>query len=161
MKISPSVFRRLMNGWPPFLGAGIRVQRIAPDWREIDVRMRLRWYNRNYVRSHFGGSLYAMTDPFYMLMLMHNLGRDYIVWDKSAAVEYMAPGKGTVWAHFRLSEDMLDDIRRHTADGDKYLPEFSIDVVGETDEVIARVRRTIYVRLKPRLRSALLESDDA
>ncbi len=65
----------LMNVWPPFVGAGIRVRHIAPDFRSVTVDMRLRWSNRNYVGTHFGGSLYAMADPFLMVMLLHNSGR--------------------------------------------------------------------------------------
>jgi Domain of unknown function (DUF4442) len=42
--------RMLMNVWPPFLGAEIRVKRLQPDWKEIDVEMKLRRWNSNYVR---------------------------------------------------------------------------------------------------------------
>ena len=94
--------RRAVNFWPPFLGAGIRVERVASDMKSVDVEMKLRWWNANYVGTHFGGSLFAMTDAFYMLMLMANLGRDYIVWDKAASIRYRRPGKGTVHAEFRL-----------------------------------------------------------
>ena len=76
--------RRWINFWPPFLGAGIRIQYIAPDMKSVDVEMKLHFWNANYVGTHFGGSLFAMTDPFYMLMLIANLGSDYIVWDKAA-----------------------------------------------------------------------------
>jgi hypothetical protein len=82
-----------MNLWTPFLGAGIRVTRLQPDWKAVDVEMKLRFWNSNYVGTHFGGSLYAMTDPFYMLMLIENLGHDYIVWDKSASVRFRQPGR--------------------------------------------------------------------
>src|SRR6218665_3322789 len=68
-----SALRWRLNLYPPFLGAGVRVQRISEDFLEVDVAMRLRWFNRNYVGVHFGGSLYAMTDPFFMLMLMQCL----------------------------------------------------------------------------------------
>jgi Domain of unknown function (DUF4442) len=80
--------RMLLNIWPPFLGAGIRLRRIAPDWKAIDVEMKLRWWNRNYVGTHYGGSLYSMADPFLMLMLIENLGKDYIVWDKAASIRF-------------------------------------------------------------------------
>src|SRR3954471_228439 len=92
--------RTVLNLYPPFLGAGIRVKRLDPDWRTIEVEMKLRRWNTNYVGSHYGGSLYSMTDPFYMLMLIENLGRDYIVWDKSATIRFRRPGKGTVVAKF-------------------------------------------------------------
>ena len=75
-----------MNVWPPFAGAGIRVVRLDADWRAIDVEMKLRFWNSNYVGTHYGGSLYSMTDPFYMLMLIENLGREYVVWDKAATI---------------------------------------------------------------------------
>ena len=87
--------RWALNFYPPYLGAGVKVRHISSDFREVRVSMGLTWYNRNYVRTQFGGSLYSMTDPFYMLMLMENLGRDYVVWDKAAHIEFVSPGKGT------------------------------------------------------------------
>jgi Domain of unknown function (DUF4442) len=93
--------------WPPFLGAGIRVTHIASDVKAIDVEMRLRWWDAHEVGTHFGGSLFARTDAFYMLMLMANLGRDYIVWDEAASIRYRKPGKGTVRAEFRLADAPL------------------------------------------------------
>jgi hypothetical protein len=144
--------RRGLNLWPPFLAAGIRVRHLSEDYRSAEVEMPLRWYNRNYVRTHFGGSLYAMTDPFYMLMLMHCLGPEYHVWDRAASIEYLAPAKGTVTARFALDDTRLDDIRRLTAGGEKYLPEFIIDVTDRSGAVVARVKRSVYVRLKPRAR---------
>jgi uncharacterized protein DUF4442 len=103
--------RRWINLWPPFLGAGIRITGIAPDMKSIDVEMKLRFWNANYVGTHFGGSLFAMTDAFYMLMLMHHLGRDYIVWDKAATIRYKKPGRGTVRVEFRLTDAQVEDVR--------------------------------------------------
>jgi acyl-coenzyme A thioesterase PaaI-like protein len=143
-----NTFRRLMNLWPPFFFTGIRVTRIAEDWREIDVEMRLGRLNRNYVGTHFGGSLFAMTDPFYMLMLLHVLGRDYVVWDKSASIDYVKPGRGTVTARFRLEEERIAEIRAATADGSKMLPVFHCDIRDAEGDVVARLDRTLYVRRK-------------
>lgn len=143
-----NTFRRLMNLWPPFFFTGIRVTRIAEDWREIDVEMRLGRLNRNYVGTHFGGSLFAMTDPFYMLMLLHVLGRDYVVWDKSASIDYVKPGRGTVTARFRLEEERIAEIRAATADGSKMLPVFHCDIRDTQGDVVARLDRTLYVRRK-------------
>lgn len=141
-----NTFRRLMNLWPPFLFAGIRVTRIAEDWREVDVEMRLGRLNRNYVGTHFGGSLFAMTDPFYMLMLVHVLGRDYTVWDKAATIDYVKPGRGTVTAVFRLEADRVAEILAATADGSKHLPVFRCDVLDTAGDLVARIDRTLYVR---------------
>ncbi|MGE5053162.1 MAG: DUF4442 domain-containing protein [Acidobacteriota bacterium] len=140
--------RRGVNLWPPFLGAGIRVKHIASDMKAIDVEMKLRWWNANYVGTHFGGSLFAMTDAFYMLMLMANLGRDYIVWDKAASIRYRKPGKGTVRAEFRLSDAQLDDIRDKLKALPKCEPTFMVEVKDEQGIVIAEVEKLLHVRLK-------------
>jgi acyl-coenzyme A thioesterase PaaI-like protein len=137
-----------MNLWSPFRCAGIRVRRIASDYREIEVELSLNWHNRNYIGVHFGGSLYAMTDPFYMLMLMHILGRDYKVSHQGGAIEYLIPAKGKVRAHFILDDAAVAEIKAQTAGGDKYLPQFPVEVKNEAGAVIARVVHTLYVRRK-------------
>jgi acyl-coenzyme A thioesterase PaaI-like protein len=138
--------KRLINWYPPYLGAGIRATRVSDDFRYIRVEMRLRWYNRNYVGTHFGGSLFAMADPFLMLMAIHNLGRQYVVWDRSATIEFAAPGRGVVSAEFTLSEADLEAMREATAGGDKYLPCFDVNVVDEQGTVVARIHKELYVR---------------
>ena len=137
-----------INLWPPFLGAGIRVKHIAPDYSEVIVSMKLRWCNRNYVGTHFGGSLAAMTDPFYMLMLIHILGSDYTVWDKTSTIDFIAPGRGTVTAHFILNDDQIAKIKRKASTGEPYFPKFSVDIVNESGEVIATVEKQLYIRKK-------------
>jgi hypothetical protein len=140
--------RRWINLWPPFLGAGIRVKRIAPDMKAVDVEMMLHFWNANYVGTHFGGSLFAMTDAFYMLMLMANLGREYIVWDKAATIRYRKPGRRTVRAEFRLSDSQIDDIREKLKTLPKYEPVFAVEVKDESGVVIAEVEKVVHVRKK-------------
>lgn len=146
--MSPRLFRSLLNWWPPFRFAGIAVEYISPDYRQIKVALRLHWYNRNYVGTHFGGSLFSMTDPFYMLMLLQVLGKDYIVWDKSASIDFIRPGKGKVTAQFDITDTMLQNIYQSTSNGDKYLPEFQINIVDESEEIVARVTKQLYIRRK-------------
>ena len=140
--------RRAVNLWPPFLGAGIRVTHVAPDMKAIDVEMKLRWWNANYVGTHLGGSLFAMTDAFYMLMLMANLGRDYIVWDKAASIRYRRPGRSTVRAEFRLTNAQLEDIREKLKTLPKYEPTFTVEVKDEQGTVIAEVQKLLHVKKK-------------
>ena len=143
---SSHALRRWINLWPPFLGAGIRIQRIAPDMKAIDVEMKLRWWNANYVGTQFGGSLFAMTDPFYMLMLMANLGNEYIVWDKAATIRYRKPGRGKVRAEFRLSDSQIGDVREKLKARPKYEPVFTVEVKDEAGVVIAEVEKLLHVR---------------
>ncbi|MDQ3289285.1 MAG: DUF4442 domain-containing protein [Pseudomonadota bacterium] len=144
-----STFRRVLNLWPPFLFTGIHVTRISEDFRHARVELRMRPWNRNYVGTHFGGSLFAMTDPFWMLLAMNVLGRDYIVWDKAGAIEFVKPGRGTVHACFDLEPEVLDELRSGAQDGSRRLHWFQTDVVDADGDVVASIRKQLYVRLKP------------
>jgi acyl-coenzyme A thioesterase PaaI-like protein len=148
IKLSPNAFRHVMNCWPPFWGMRIHIVRIAPDWREITMRMKLSLRNKNYVGSHFGGGLFAMCDPFYMLMLMNILGSEYLVWDRAAAIEFVEPGRSTVYAHFKVTDAMIDEIKRATAEGEKFEPLYPVDIVDETGNIVAKVQKTLYIRRK-------------
>jgi len=143
-----STLKLVMNLWPPFLAAGIRVRYIAEDYSEVRVRMRLHWFNRNYVRTHFGGSLFAMTDPFYMLMYLNRIGKDYVVWDKAASIEFVRPGRGTVTAQFRLDRAMVEKARAEAASGSPALIDHDIEVLDDDGRLVAKSTRTIYVRRK-------------
>jgi hypothetical protein len=146
--VSTNLIRRLINWWPPFLFSGIRVKSIAPDWRHIEVVLRLRWWNRNAVGTMFGGSLFAMIDPFYPLMLQHNLGPGYTVWVKSAAIEFIAPGRSVALASLQLSAETLDEIRAATEGGKKYLPAFSVTITDLHGKPITQINKLLYVRCK-------------
>ncbi len=146
VKVTPALLRRGFNLWPPFLAAGIRVDRIAEDYREVDVSLKLGVLNRNYFGTHFGGSLYAMADPFFALMMLHNLGPGFVVWDKAGTVRYRKPGRGTVRAHFRLSRKAVADARRETRDGARYEPTFRVAVVDADGDVVAEIEKTLYIR---------------
>lgn len=144
----PTFLRYVLNFYPPFVGAGIRVKHVSRDFRHVIVAMKLTWYNRNYVGTHFGGSLSAMVDPFYMLMLINILGKEYVVWDQASNIRFLAPGRGTVKAEFHITEAQIDDIKTRTADGSKYTPVFTVDIVAQDGELVARVEKQLYIRRK-------------
>lgn len=143
---SPRWFRHAFNLYPPYLMTGIVVTRIDPDWRRVDVAMGLHWYNRNYFGTQFGGNLFAMTDPFLAIMLAQNLGPAYTVWDRSARIDFLRPGRGRVMTRFELTTEALADIRAATATGKRHLPVWPVEVRGEAGETVARVEKTLYVK---------------
>lgn len=145
--------RVLLNFWPPLLGAGIRVTRLDSDWRAVDVEMKLRRWNRNYVGTHYGGSLYSMTDPFYMVMFIENLGRGYVVWDKSASIRFRRPGRGTVRAEFRLSGEQIEEIRRVLEKEERIEREFGVDVKDADGQVVAEVKKLLHFRRRTETRA--------
>ena len=148
MKFSPKSLKRLLNLYPPYLGAGVKITHISEDWRELHVGMSLRWYNRNAVNTHFGGSLYSMIDPHLMLLLMQILGKEYLVWDKAADIEFIKASKKKVRTVIKITDKNLEDIALMTEEGEKYFPEFMLDVIDEDNELVARIKKTIYVKKK-------------
>ncbi|MBI5296643.1 MAG: YiiD C-terminal domain-containing protein [Chloroflexi bacterium] len=140
------VRERLINWYPPLLGAGIRSRSV--DDRTIDVEMKLTALNRNIVGVHFGGSLYAMCDPWFMLILMRALGKEYIVWDKAAGIRFVKPGQGTVRAHFHIPQSRVDEIRAAADQNGKVEPTFTVDVLDAEGNVVAQVEKLLYVRRK-------------
>jgi acyl-coenzyme A thioesterase PaaI-like protein len=149
LRLPSAVMRFGINLWPPFVGAGIHVTELAPDFRKATVRLRHGLLNRNYFGTHYGGSLFSMTDPFYAIMLLHNLPRGYRVWDKASRIEFKTPGRGNVFARFTLTESMIADVLAATAGGDKYEPTWQVDIKDEGGEVVATVDKTLYIRRLP------------
>lgn len=137
-----------MNLWPPFWAAGISVREISPDFRYARVELRLGLFNRNYVGVHFGGSLFAMADPFLMLLYLKNMGPDYVVWDRAGRIEFLKPGRGRLSAEFRITEEDLALARRSTANGRPFLVDHEVDIRDRKGMLIAQVKRTVYFRRK-------------
>ncbi len=139
---------RLINFYAPYVGAGVKLREMSKDFRYAKVEMPLTIYNRNYVGTQFGGSLYSMTDAWYMLMLIKNLGPDYIVWDKGASIDFKKPGRSTVRAEFRLSQELIDEIKLAVDEKVKVNWPFKVEIFDEDNVVVAEVQKIVYVRKK-------------
>ena len=144
--------RHLLNFWPPFLFNGIKIVELASDYRYAKVTLNDRPWRRNINSSQFGGAMFAMTDPMYPLMLMGALGKEYLVWDKQADIDFITPGIGKLTAEFWLSDDSVDTIKAATAEGDKYFPQFVVHIKDSRNQIVAEVNRTVYVRKKAKYR---------
>ena len=137
-----------INMYPPYLGMGVRVRSYRDDFTRFEVELRARWYNRNLFGTHFGGSLYSMCDPFFVFIVTMNLGRGYVVWDKSAAIEFLKPAKGTILGVFEIDKDRLEEIRNEVDRLGKNTYHFEADLVDEAGQAVARVSKEVYVRSK-------------
>jgi len=148
LKLGAAGMRRLFNLWPVFRGMGVRVVELDPAFRHATVELRMRLLNRNYVGTHFGGSLFAMADPWFMILMMHRLGDQYVVWDKAGSVRFLKPARGTVTARFTLPRERVAEAVRETADGRKHEPVFKVEIVDPQGVVVADVEKTLYIRRK-------------
>jgi acyl-coenzyme A thioesterase PaaI-like protein len=138
----------LLRFYPPYLGAGIRVTQTEPDFSAVEVEMKLHRWNQNYVGTHFGGSLYSMCDPFFMLMVLRQLGDGYVVWDKSATIDFLKPGRGTVRARMEVPKPRIEQIRAEVASQGKSHPSFEAELKHLDGEIVARVTKVLSVRPK-------------
>lgn len=144
----PAISKFLLNHYAPYRGAGISIDKIDLANYHIRVKMPLTRKNQNIVGVHFGGSLYSMIDPFYMLILMHHLGSKYIVWDKAANIQFLSPGRGTVYADIRLDLTEIEHIRTLADNHAPVYRQYTLNIVDEAGIRIAQVEKTVYIRLK-------------
>jgi len=154
MKITPRRLAVGMSLWAPNLFSGIRIRRFSQDWTHATVELHVNLITRNYVKTAFGGSMSAMTDPYFFMLVMHQLGRDYVVWDTRGEIEFLKPGRGVLTAHFRVPEAKIAEIRERARDGAKVLEWFETDITDRDGDVVAKVRREVYIREKRRVTAA-------
>lgn len=146
--LTPHLFKLRINTYPPYVGAGIKVDHIDLDQGLCVSSLNLTALNKNAVGTQFGGSLYAMVDPFYMLILMHQLGSSYVVWDKNAQIEFIKPANGRVTAKMKVPSSELTLIQELAKNGDPVFREYETDIVDDKQHVIATVKKTVYIRLR-------------
>lgn len=149
LRIGPKFLQRFMRIWPPYFGAGIKPVYIAEDASRSVVTHKPNLLTRNLVGTAFGGTMLAMTDPFFMFAGVYGLGKEYLVWDVGVEAKFIKPGRGKITADMQVSEETLELIRSNTANGEKYLHWFDVDITDEQGEVVANIRRQVYFRKKP------------
>ncbi len=148
------ILYKIWNFWPPFLGAGIWIKDFSFNFTWVDVCLKKRWWNTNVVGVQFGGSIYAMADPFLMMILLHHLSDDYVIWDKAATVLFLKPGKTNLHARFEITEAMMNHIKNEVVSGNgRYDWTTTIQIKDETGLVVADVEKVIYLRAKNKPRS--------
>ena len=139
---------KMINWYPPYIGAGIKLKKVNQDKTRMEVELRKTWFNKNLFGTHFGGSLYAMCDPFYVFIVHNYLGKGYVVWDKSADIKFIKPATGRVSAIFEISQEKLLQLKREVDNTGKHTVFFDAKITDEDNEVVAKVRKEIYMRKK-------------
>jgi acyl-coenzyme A thioesterase PaaI-like protein len=146
--LTPHLLKLRLNTYAPYIGAGIKIDHISLDQGLCVVSMGLTTLNKNIVGTQFGGSLYSMVDPFYMLMLMHQLGSNYVVWDKSSHIDFVAPGNSKVTARMKIPSTEVITIQELAKDGEAVFREYKVDIVDDQQKLIATVTKNLYIRLR-------------
>ncbi len=141
-----TLFKYGLNLSPMYRRTTGKVIFISKDLMEVRIKIRLSYKNSNYVGTIFGGSLFAATDPFYMVQLINILGDDYVVWDKASTIKFKRPAKETVYASFVFSLEEIEKIKQDVAEK-KEIDCIKILQITNKDQskVIAEVSKTMYI----------------
>lgn len=149
MELGPRGMKFFMNLYPPYFFSRTRVKSISPDWREIVVELPKTLLTRNYVGTTFGGSLYAASDPFFMLMLIKILGiKDYIIWDKGAEIDFKKPARSKITYRFVITDEDLRHIQKSLEETGKTIPIFHVDGIDTDGNVCVSIKKHVYLRKK-------------
>jgi acyl-coenzyme A thioesterase PaaI-like protein len=151
---SARINRMLLNVWPCIQGGGGRVTHLAQDFTRLTVRLPLTWRTRNIVGTIFGGSMYASTDPFFMLMLMRIMGEQYVVWDKGCTIRFKRPATQTLYADFEVSPERLAELRDKLAEGEAEVT-WTVQYKDAEGVVYAEFDKVLYVAEKAFYRAKL------
>jgi hypothetical protein len=146
--VQSKLYKWGFNIYPAYRGTGGWITYIAKDWREIHVKVPLSWQTRNYVGTIFGGSLYAAVDPFYMIMLIKNMGSEYVVWDKAASIRFKRPGRETLYAKFKVSEEELIRIKSELENSPKLDRQYLVVLKDKSGLIHALVEKRIFIGRK-------------
>ncbi len=151
--LTPHLLKLRINTYAPYIGAGIKIDHLDTDQGLCVVSMGLSPLNKNIVGTQFGGSLYSMIDPFYMMLLMQQLGSNYVVWDKSSHIEFVAPGTSKVTARIKVPNGESTTIRKLAESGEPVFRDYRTEIVDKNQKVIAVVTKTVYIRLRKHSKS--------
>jgi len=138
----------VLNIYPTYRRTGGRALFISEDFSDVHIRLKLGWGTKNYVGTMFGGSLSSAADPIYMTQLMRLLGKDYVVWDKSASIRFKRPGDRTLYIRFLITDELLASIKERVLTEHEFDIELSADWVDQEGTVYATVGKVLYIANK-------------
>lgn len=139
-------FKYGFNWSPMYRRSNARIIAVSKDLMKIEIRLPLTYKNVNYMNSMFGGSMFAAVDPIPMIQLVSILGKEYVVWDKSAEIYFKRPAKENLFATFEFSNEEVEEIKSRVKS------EKEISIIKSTiltnkigDTVYCEVKKTIYI----------------
>jgi hypothetical protein len=143
------------NFWPCIWCTGGKVEFIAGDFRELHVSIKLNIRTRNKVGTVYGGSIYSSVDPYFMLMFMQILGKDYVVWDKAASVKFVRPIVDKVKCRFLITEELVEEVKQKVAEFGEYTFELPLKYEDDNGLVYAVFTKTVYAAQKAHYKKKL------
>ncbi|ACU04362.1 MULTISPECIES: DUF4442 domain-containing protein [Pedobacter] len=149
MVVSEKTLKWALCLYPPLLFQRIWVRRFHKGFRGVDVKIAKSLLNKNYNGSIFGGTIYAATDPFYALLfdqLLQRAGFKVRVWLKSAGIQYLKPGRASLYFTINITDDMLNEAITALNTTGKFVKAYPMEITNADGEICATVMNEVYVR---------------
>lgn len=138
-------FKWFFNLSPMYRRTTGRLLYVSPGFLRVDVRIKRSYKNKNYVGTIFGGSLFAATDPIYMVQLIQILGNEYVVWDKSSRVHFKRPAVNDAYTAFEFTEEEIVSLKDEVKQTKELDLVKKLELKGKDGTLYCEIEKTIYV----------------
>lgn len=137
-------FDRLLQFYPMFLFLGLKI-RITKDFREVYIRIPLRFYIKNNTGVMFGAAMCTASDPFPAL-LFQKIFTGTIAFTRSHKLEYMRPAKSAVEMAVKISDEDLQEVATMLDKFGKAEKTFEYFFTDKKGKRVAKVTSVAYLR---------------
>ncbi|MDG1333085.1 MAG: DUF4442 domain-containing protein [Crocinitomicaceae bacterium] len=141
-------FKFFFNISPMYRRTGGRIVSASDNLDDIKIKLKLNYKTRNYVGTMYGGHMYSCLDGIYMVQLINLLGKDYVVWDKAATIKFKRPGTSTLFADFKITEKLIEQIKLDVEGQNEIDLTLDVDLLDGDGNVSAEVEKIIYISSK-------------
>ena len=143
-----TLFRVMFNMSPMYKRSCGKIIFTSDDLHVVKIKIPLSYKNRNYVGSIFGGSLFAATDPIYMIQLMQILGKEYVVWDKKTNIKFKRPAYENAFATFEFTSSEINEILQRVQSENEIDYTKILLITDKNGTVFAELDKTLYISTK-------------
>ena len=142
------MFKFLFNISPMYRRTGGRLLEVSEDLKCVRLKLPLNYRTKNYVGTIYGGHMYSCVDGIYMVQLINILGKNFVVWDKSASIRFRRPGNKTLFAEFNITDQLLEKIRREIDQHQEKDFTLHVNLTDKEGVIYAEVEKLIYIASK-------------
>ena len=131
-----------------YKNTGGKLIKVSDDLHYIKIQLLFNYKTRNYVGTIYGGHMYSSVDGIYVIQLIHILGDNYIVWDKSAKIKFKRPANKTLFADFKISDKLIEQIKNDIVKDKKKDYNLFVNLTDINGNIYAQVEKVIYIASK-------------
>ena len=131
-----------------YKNTGGKLIKVSDDLHYIKIQLLFNYKTRNYVGTIYGGHMYSSVDGIYVIQLIHILGDNYIVWDKSAKIKFKRPANKTLFADFKISDELIEQIKNDIVKDKKKDYNLFVNLTDVNGNIYAQVEKVIYIASK-------------